>query len=1299
MIRCLVRLVSSGLIVALVAGRSAGAGAPLEQPSPGGRYRGVVRMYGRLPDAGTVIVAYADGREVARAAVQRTVEAATYELLVPADNAGTVELDGAREGEPLSFRVGDVPADEQAFFHTGEDRVLDLHVTRVEICVAAFEDLDRSGRVDPGEPWLAGVTINVAQFFVVRTYTTTGQGEPSCALHEAHPTVVRAVDWPSGYEPPTGQGQPAVTIDPAEGSHRVLFGFVRLTSAVDTPTPLPSLTPATSATPTASATPTPAAELSVDSFEDPGEPGDAHLTLREAIRLVVGDLWLEDLSAAELRRVVGAPGADSRDRIVFDAAVFPADQAVTIEIQPPISSRMALLGGFLPATLHQERPNSSLPALSTGGDTIDGSGNRVILSAGQSLELFDGLVITSDDNSLRGLELRNFDTAILVSGGARHNTLGGRGPEEGLTIVNNIVGVELVGPGVRENRLIGSRIGVERSGHAGPGNATYGVRIADGASANAVGEPGAGNLISGNYVGGVAVLGSGSNANTIVGNLIGTDASGRQALGNGIGVVVGNGAQGTRIGGSRPNDGNVISGNIADGIWVQSPGTSGTQLQGNAIGAGLQWRWAVPNGGCGVLISDGASGTIIGGSDVAQGNRIAFNDDCGVRIRGRNTSGHSVLGNSITGNRGPGIDLAGGGNGGIAGPRLQRLAPGTVEGLTLAGALVQVYSDSDDEGAVLEGVAQADSRGRFRLDLVAPPQWPVLTGTTTDGTGSTSPFAREIAPPTETSPAPTATGAPEDATPATATPSGTPLATEPTTPVGTAPTTALSPLTVTPVPTGNGTPGSTATAEPTAGSPATPHTSIYLPVVYRDALLFSTLTIRPTDVLTSVGSEIGLEIHVDQVSDLAMAYFELAYPAAFLTVLDGDPLLPEIQIDVGSFPDPVRIVVVDNRVDQTEGRIYYGFAVQGGQPVSGSGVMARIRMSAVAIGQGEVAWLEARLVGSGGRRLPLSTTGARILVLEATATVPLPTATTAPGQTPGTQPPTAVPTETAGQPPTAVPTGTPELPPTAGPTSSRTPPPTLTATATEPTPPGPSATATPLPTLTATATEPTAPGPSATATPLPTLTAVPTEPTAPGPSATVTPLAATATHTASPTTSAPPPGPTASATPVDWCSRPLVSGDFEQGFGWRLRGARPPRFVATPVHGGERSVLLGILPGEPNELNYSTLWQSLEVPLAARSMAVNAWTFQAAEPGGGPDRQLLLVYDVDPDDNVDFQRAPIARVVSERSDVRAWQRRALTFDVTAYRGRTLWLYATVLNDGRGGRAWMVLDDLEVVICP
>jgi hypothetical protein len=160
-----------------------------------------------------------------------------------------------------------------------------------------------------------------------------------------------------------------------------------------------------------------------------------------------------------------------------------------------------------------------------------------------------------------------------------------------------------------------------------------------------------------------------------------------------------------------------------------------------------------------------------------------------------------------------------------------------------------------------------------------------------------------------------------------------------------------------------------------------------------------------------------------------------------------------------------------------------------------------------------------------------------------------------------------------------------------------------------------------------------------------------------------------------------------------------VNPGFETDAAWVLHGGRPPRYSDAMAHSGQRSMYLGIAPGEPNIYAYSSIWQPVAVPANASTMAVSAWTFQGAEPGGGADRQLVLVYDVDPAGNTSAGRSPVAVVLAERSNAQAWQRRTVSMNVSAWRGRTLWFYATVLNDGLGGRAYMLLDDTEVAFCP
>jgi hypothetical protein len=98
-------------------------------------------------------------------------------------------------------------------------------------------------------------------------------------------------------------------------------------------------------------------------------------------------------------------------------------------------------------------------------------------------------------------------------------------------------------------------------------NTVVGVLIEHGASGNTVGGAGKRNLISGILAGdGVHLTGSGTSGNFVGGNFIGTDASGTGIVPNGNGVWVGNGATGNAVGTS--GAGNLIRGNTGFATYV-----------------------------------------------------------------------------------------------------------------------------------------------------------------------------------------------------------------------------------------------------------------------------------------------------------------------------------------------------------------------------------------------------------------------------------------------------------------------------------------------------------------------------------------------------------------------------------------------------------------------------------------------------------------------------------------------------------------------------------------------------------
>lgn len=124
------------------------------------------------------------------------------------------------------------------------------------------------------------------------------------------------------------------------------------------------------------------------------------------------------------------------------------------------------------------------------------------------------------------------------------------------------------------NRILGNYIGTEATGTLRRGNKLNGIFILDSA-ANQIGGTKAGerNILSGNGLYGVTIAGAKSRNNKVVGNFIGTDVTGAAKMGNSrSGVLVFNAPSNT-IGGEGTGAGNVISGNARTGITLDGAAT------------------------------------------------------------------------------------------------------------------------------------------------------------------------------------------------------------------------------------------------------------------------------------------------------------------------------------------------------------------------------------------------------------------------------------------------------------------------------------------------------------------------------------------------------------------------------------------------------------------------------------------------------------------------------------------------------------------------------------------------------
>ena len=111
---------------------------------------------------------------------------------------------------------------------------------------------------------------------------------------------------------------------------------------------------------------------------------------------------------------------------------------------------------------------------------------------------------------------------------------------------------------------------------------------------------GAGNVLSGIGIAGRFLTQTGTTGNVVEGNDIGTNLNGTTALANATyGVLINGGASGNLIGGSTAAARNIISGNTTYGIAITSSGTNANLVEGDFIGTNASGTGAIDNGQAG----------------------------------------------------------------------------------------------------------------------------------------------------------------------------------------------------------------------------------------------------------------------------------------------------------------------------------------------------------------------------------------------------------------------------------------------------------------------------------------------------------------------------------------------------------------------------------------------------------------------------------------------------------------------------------------------------------------------------
>src|SRR4051812_40377631 len=246
----------------------------------------------------------------------------------------------------------------------------------------------------------------------------------------------------------------------------------------------------------------------------------------------------DDAGTNTLRWAINSANANlsENDLITFDiAGANPQTIALRSDL-PTVTD---------PVTIDGYTQTGATPAV----DAATPAEPQIVVNATQATR---GLRLETDGSTVRGLVVQAADggqgifflaDGIQVDGDANH-------------IVGDFIGTDATGTAAVRN--IGDGIQVE-----GDGNVIGGTAAADR------------NVIASNPDNVHIYSGTG---NSVLGNLIGTDAFGATALGGGGGVVVD--ANDNTIGGSSPGAGNVISGNL---YGVELTGAQNA-VAGNLIG-------------------------------------------------------------------------------------------------------------------------------------------------------------------------------------------------------------------------------------------------------------------------------------------------------------------------------------------------------------------------------------------------------------------------------------------------------------------------------------------------------------------------------------------------------------------------------------------------------------------------------------------------------------------------------------------------------------------------------------------
>jgi hypothetical protein len=338
---------------------------------------------------------------------------------------------------------------------------------------------------------------------------------------------------------------------------------------------------------------------------------------------------------------------------------------------------------------------------------------------------------------MTGSLLRSNIVGVYVVG--NRNLIGGTQPDLANIISgNNYVGLSLVSS--QDNQVIGNLIGVNAAGDSSLPNRT-GVYM-EGGLGNIIGgqEASQKNVISGNIYCGIDIKDSGGHL--FKGNYIGTDLNGTQTIKNNNLTFRLNNAYGCLIGGTTPEEKNIICG---DAMGISITAASGNTIVGNWMGVLANGNLSSDRFQTAIYLDADAHDNYIGLKGSGQGNLIAA-AGVGIHAIGAGTTANAFFGNTICASTTTPILLESAANLNKQPPVISYAYSGDFQGSSSPGDYIEVFkADQDDThyGGSLRylGEATANAGGLWFVNDTSLLGGEYVTAISTDSNNNSSSFA------------------------------------------------------------------------------------------------------------------------------------------------------------------------------------------------------------------------------------------------------------------------------------------------------------------------------------------------------------------------------------------------------------------------------------------------------------------------------------------------------------------------------------------------------------------------------